>query len=331
MVRRLRSWHDCRVDLGVHLPLMQFGEERLSLGRLEGAVDAARDCGFAALSTNDHFVFQTPWLDGPTALASMIERSGQMTLATTVSLPVLRGPVPLAKALAAIDVLSDGRLVAALGPGSSERDYDVLGVPFEERWKRFDEALAVLRALLNGEPLPAEPRYYPVAPDIELAPGPRREDGIPLWIGSWGSRAGLARVARAGDGWLASAYNTTPEGFSAARTALACALEARGRHADGFPTALATMWTWVSKDRSEADRVLGDVLAPVLRRDPEDLCGQVCSVPRSTASSSSLVTRRPAASASTSGRSATSSDSSNWSRTRWLRSSCLCKSAREAQ
>ncbi|MDQ3320313.1 MAG: LLM class flavin-dependent oxidoreductase [Actinomycetota bacterium] len=267
------------MDLGVHLPLMQFGEERLSLGRLEGAVDAARDCGFAALSTNDHFVFQTPWLDGPTALASMIERSGQMTLATTVSLPVLRGPVPLAKALAAIDVLSDGRLVAALGPGSSERDYDVLGVPFEERWKRFDEALAVLRALLNGEPLPAEPRYYPVAPDIELAPGPRREDGIPLWIGSWGSRAGLARVARAGDGWLASAYNTTPEGFSAARTALACALEARGRHADGFPTALATMWTWVSKDRSEADRVLGDVLAPVLRRDPEDLCGQVCVGP----------------------------------------------------
>ena len=60
VARRLRSWHDCRVDLGVHLPLMQFGEKRLSLGRLEGAVDAARDCGYAALSTNDHFVFQTP-------------------------------------------------------------------------------------------------------------------------------------------------------------------------------------------------------------------------------------------------------------------------------
>jgi hypothetical protein len=55
------------------------------------AVDAARERGFAALSTNEHFVFQTPWLDGPTALASMIERSGQMTLATTVSLAVVRG------------------------------------------------------------------------------------------------------------------------------------------------------------------------------------------------------------------------------------------------
>jgi alkanesulfonate monooxygenase SsuD/methylene tetrahydromethanopterin reductase-like flavin-dependent oxidoreductase (luciferase family) len=264
------------VELGVHLPLMRFDDAPLSLQRLQATVDAARDCGFAAVAANDHFVFQTPWLDGPTALASVIERSGEMVLATTVSLAVLRGPVPLAKALAAIDVLSEGRLVAALGPGSSERDYAVLGIPFEERWKRFDEALAVLRALLKGEPMPEQPHYYPVTPDVELVPGPWRQDGVPLWIGSWGSSAGLARVARAGDGWLASAYNTTPEGFSAARTALAHALEDRGRDADGFPNALATMWTWVSKDRANADRVLADVLAPILRRDPDELRTQVC-------------------------------------------------------
>src|SRR6476661_10724217 len=139
---------------------MQFGEERLSLQRLAGTVDAARDCGFSAVSANDHLVFQTPWLDGPAALASVIERSGQMTLATTVSLAVLRGPVPLAKALAAIDVLSEGRLIAAVGPGSSKRDYDLLGVPFEERGRRFDEALAVLRALLRREPMPQDARHY---------------------------------------------------------------------------------------------------------------------------------------------------------------------------
>jgi alkanesulfonate monooxygenase SsuD/methylene tetrahydromethanopterin reductase-like flavin-dependent oxidoreductase (luciferase family) len=264
------------VDLGVHLPLMQFGEERLSLERLGRAVDAARECGFAAVSANDHFVFQTPWLDGPTALASMIERSGRLTLATTVSLSVLRGPVPLAKALAAIDVLSGGRLVAALGPGSSARDYDLLGVSFEERWKRFDESLAVLRGLLNPEPLPEVARYYRVPSDVELAPGPGRAAGIPLWVGSWGSKAGLARVARWGDGWLASAYNTTPERFSAARVALTRALEDRGRDADGFPNALATMWTWVSNDRAERDRMLGGVLAPLLNRDPDELGGQVC-------------------------------------------------------
>jgi alkanesulfonate monooxygenase SsuD/methylene tetrahydromethanopterin reductase-like flavin-dependent oxidoreductase (luciferase family) len=266
----------CRVELGVHLPLMRFGEELLSLQRLQATVDAARACGFAAIAANDHFVFQTPWLDGPTALASTIERSGEMVLATTVSLAALRGPVPLAKALAAIDVLSEGRLVAALGPGSSERDYRILGIPFEERWKRFDEAVVLLRALLNGERMPEQPRYYPVTPDVELVPGPWQQDGLPLWIGSWGSRAGLARVARAGDGWLASAYNTTPERFSAARTDLAQALGDRGRDATRFPNALATMWTWVSKDRAEGDRVLANVLAPILRRDPDELRAQVC-------------------------------------------------------
>jgi alkanesulfonate monooxygenase SsuD/methylene tetrahydromethanopterin reductase-like flavin-dependent oxidoreductase (luciferase family) len=267
------------VELGIHLPLMQFGDEPLSLRRVQSTVDAARDCGFAAVSANDHFVFQTPWLDGPTALASVIERSGEMALATTASMAVVRGPVALAKALAAIDILSEGRLVAALAPGSSARDYAVVGIPFEERWKRFDEAIAVLRALLKGEPLPAQPRYYPVTSGVELAPGPWRQDGVPLWIGSWGSRAGLARVARAGDGWLASAYNTTPERFSTARAALARALDDRRRAADGFPNALATMWTWVTKDRAEADRVLSDVLAPMLRRDPDELRAQLCVGP----------------------------------------------------
>lgn len=255
------------MELALHLPLMQFGDEPLSRGRMEDAVDAARDHGFAAVSANDHFLFATPWLDGPTALASVIGRTGDMDLATTISLAVLRGPVALAKALTAIDLLSGGRLIAGVGPGSSSRDYESLGIPFEERWARFDEAIGVLRALLRGEPPPEDARYYPLPPDVELAPAP--DGGIPLWIGSWGSDAGMRRVARAGDGWLASAYNTTPDGFAAARNKLP----------GGFPNALATMWTWVSKDRAEGDRVLREVLAPLLRRDPDELRDQVCVGP----------------------------------------------------
>ena len=103
------------MDLGVHLPLMPF-EAPLSPQRIQATVDAARECGFAAISANDHLVFQTPWLDGLTALASVIERSGEMELATTVALAVLRGPVQLAKALAAIDVRPlDERLGRAAG------------------------------------------------------------------------------------------------------------------------------------------------------------------------------------------------------------------------
>lgn len=257
---------------------MEFGDEGHSLDRVMGTVDAARECGFAAVSANDHFVFSTPWLDGPTALAAAVERSGDMIMGTSTALAVLRGPVPLAKTLAALDVLSDGRVIAAVGPGSSARDYDAIGIPFEERWKRFDEAVVVLRALLRGEPAPPDTRFYPL-PDAELEPRPRQNGGVPLWIGSWGSEAGLRRVARLADGWLASAYNTTPERFTAAREMLASELGKRGKDADAFPNALVTMWTWVTDDHAEAERVLVETLAPLLKRDPEELRDQVCVGP----------------------------------------------------
>src|SRR6266513_2102057 len=61
----------------------------------------------------------------------------------------VRGPVPLAKALSALDVLSDGRVIAGVGPGSSKADYDAVGVPFEQRWQRFDEAARLLKPLLQ--------------------------------------------------------------------------------------------------------------------------------------------------------------------------------------
>ena len=60
-----------------------------------------------------------------------MEHSGDMTLATTVALAVVRGPVALAKTLGAIDRLSGGRLVVAVGPGSSAQDYEAVGIDFE--------------------------------------------------------------------------------------------------------------------------------------------------------------------------------------------------------
>jgi alkanesulfonate monooxygenase SsuD/methylene tetrahydromethanopterin reductase-like flavin-dependent oxidoreductase (luciferase family) len=266
------------LELGLHLPLMEFGDEGQSLARLGGAVDAARENGFAAVSANDHFVFQTPWLDGATALAAVIDRSGAMELATTVANVALRGPVPLAKTLAALDVLSEGRVIAGVGPGSSERDYDAVGVPFAERWERFEEAVVILRSLLRDEPPPETRRHYAL-PGSPLAPAPSRPGGVPVWIGSWGSAAGLRRVARLGDGWLASAYNTTPDGFRAAKQSLSEQLDARGRDPDRFPNALATMWTWISEDARDADRMLREVLAPMLRRDPDSLSDQLCVGP----------------------------------------------------
>ena len=117
------------MEFGVHLPLISFAGEQRSLDDLLAFTETARDLGYTHLCANDHLVFSRPWLDGPTALAAVLARSGQMTLATTVSVPVLRGPAATAKILAAIDVLSGGRLLVGLGPGSSARDYELVGVP----------------------------------------------------------------------------------------------------------------------------------------------------------------------------------------------------------
>jgi alkanesulfonate monooxygenase SsuD/methylene tetrahydromethanopterin reductase-like flavin-dependent oxidoreductase (luciferase family) len=182
--------------------------------------------------------------------------------------------VPAAKVLAALDLLSEGRLIAGVGPGSSRADHAAIGIPFEERWQRFEESVTILRSLLRGE-VPREATYFSL-PEQPLAPPPYREAGVPIWIGSWGSDAGLARVARLADGWLASAYNTTPERFAAARESLARKLGERGRDPAGFPNALVTMWTWVSEDRAEADHMLDQVLAPLLGRGPDELRDHLC-------------------------------------------------------
>ena len=107
---------DQDVEYGAHLPLIDLGAAP-SLHALGRYVRAAAGLGYRYLCANDHLVFGRPWLDGPTALAALIEASRDMTLVTTASLPVLRGPVQLAKTLAALDILSGGRLVAGVGPG----------------------------------------------------------------------------------------------------------------------------------------------------------------------------------------------------------------------
>ena len=234
---------------GAHLPQIDFDGTGHDVAALGPYVDAARDLGYSAITANDHLVFQRPWLDGLVALASVLDRAGDLTVATTVALPVVRGPVVLARTAVALNLLSGGRLVLGVAPGSSARDYAAVGVPFEERWSRFDAALTVLRTELEGE-------------------------SVPIWVGSWGSAAGLRRVARLGDGWLASAYNTTPERLAAGRTTLDAALLSAGRDPSGFPLALATMWTYVTDDRAEADAKLG-ALASMLDRDPAVLAQQV--------------------------------------------------------
>jgi alkanesulfonate monooxygenase SsuD/methylene tetrahydromethanopterin reductase-like flavin-dependent oxidoreductase (luciferase family) len=258
------------LDYGAHLPVIDFGNQRFSLERLSTYVQTARDLGFKAVSTNDHLISHRPWLDAPTALAAVLSYSGNMAVGTSVILTVVRGPVQIAKTFAAIDILSNGRLFVGVGPGSSARDYEIVAMNYEERWKRFDEAIQVLRSLWSADGGSFTGRFYSTV-GIDLQPKPIQKSGPPIWIGSWGSDAGLRRVARLGDGWLASAYNTLPDQFKIGLDKLRDQLKNLGKDPTSFPNALATMFMYITDDNARADRVLSETLAPMLNRPLEQL------------------------------------------------------------
>jgi alkanesulfonate monooxygenase SsuD/methylene tetrahydromethanopterin reductase-like flavin-dependent oxidoreductase (luciferase family) len=140
-----------------------------------------------------------------------------------------------------------------------------VGVPFEERWQRFEEAVSATRALLLGGSF--EGHFYAVEGPLE--PLSAQPSGPPLWVGSWGSDAGLRRAVRLGDGWLASAYNITPGQFRDRWDMVQKLLgEARRDPAD-FANGIATMWFHI--DDRRANDVLEERLAPVIHRPSEQL------------------------------------------------------------
>jgi alkanesulfonate monooxygenase SsuD/methylene tetrahydromethanopterin reductase-like flavin-dependent oxidoreductase (luciferase family) len=262
------------LELAAHLPLVPFDRQPITRGRIVETVEAAARLGFWGISANDHVIFSRPWMDGPTALAMSIPHSGELRVCTTISLPTIRGPLQLAKTLISLNALAEGRLVAGIGPGSSSRDYAAAGVPFEQRWRRFDEAARILRRVFHDQEPEDRDHYAPAAVAAELQPRP--DQPIPIWIGSWGSEAGLRRVAQLGDGWLASGYNTTPEEFGVARARLGAELERQGKPPAEFANGLATMWLWITDDRAEAERILANVLGPAVKREPSYLRARVC-------------------------------------------------------
>ena len=233
---------------GAHLPVAGFGGERPAASTLIGCAEAADALGYTTLCANDHINFAVPWIDGLVALGAAAARTRSITLMTTAALLVVRGSGPLGSALVALHHLSGGRLRVGLTPGSTQADYEAVRIPFAERWVRFDVEVSALRSFLERE--------APAA-------------AIPLWIASWGSEAGLRRVARHGDGWLASAYHSTAEHFSQCLAYLTNQLERAQKPPGAFPNAIATMYLHLTDDPAEAQSVLEKLVSPY--QAPSDL------------------------------------------------------------
>lgn len=216
--------------------LTDFAREAAGLGYDDGVIGDRLETG----------------LDPFLLFAAIAEASGRMRLVTSVVVMPPRGVLIVAKQFAALDVLTGGRVIAGVGTGSLYRDYEVVGLPSEDMWPRLEEGIQAMRAYLAPDASPFTGRFYDTT-GVSLEPKPVQQSGLPIWIGSWGSPAGLRRVARLGDGWLSSAGpgHQTPEQFVKDRALLSTFLVQEGKDAETFPSAVSTMALYVSEDSAE--------------------------------------------------------------------------------
>jgi len=124
----------------------------------------------------------TPWPDSLLLLAAVSAATSTTRLIASSIIAPLRHPILLAKQLATLDLLSEGRLVVQPTVGWHRSEYDALGVPFAERGRLLDEHLAAWRALWSASPASFAGDHYSFR-DVHLEPKPVRAEGPPLWFG----------------------------------------------------------------------------------------------------------------------------------------------------
>jgi alkanesulfonate monooxygenase SsuD/methylene tetrahydromethanopterin reductase-like flavin-dependent oxidoreductase (luciferase family) len=241
----------------------------------------AEALGYDSLSVNDHIVFHTRWLDAISTLSAIAASTTRILVGTSILNIVVRNPIVCAKALAAIDILSSGRLFAGVGPGSHRGDYDACGIDFNERWPRFSQALQILVRLLssgdnsNNRPFSYKGKYYTLK-DIFLTPKPIQKPHPPIYVGSWGSEIGLKRLAKYSNGWMASAYNITPAKFKEKWNFLLAYRKSLGK-SEGeqgqqlFDNSVMSMFGYIDDDKEKVRSVVKEILSPSLKRPAEDL------------------------------------------------------------
>jgi len=190
------------MDIGVLLPTgtAQWGpaddaRELIAFGRY------AERAGFSSLFVNDSLI--SPRVEALTMLAALAPVTETVTLGTAALMPFLRRPVQAAQALASIDLLSGGRLAVTVGAGFPGRFgrplYTLSELPWERRFTRLDETVALWRALWDG----ADAFHGEIFrfDDIPPTTKPPRAGGPPIWLGG-ATPAALTRAGRLYDGWL---------------------------------------------------------------------------------------------------------------------------------
>lgn len=166
---------------------------------------AAEAAGFDGIGFTDHPAPTHRWmqagghdaLDPFAALAFVAAVTDRLRLIPNICVLPYRNPFIVAKAVATISALSDGRFTLAAGTGYLRGEYRALGVDPDERNERFDESLEVLRGIWTTDDFTHEGTYFTA---VGQTAGPKPVGTVPVWIGGNSARA-RQRVADAADGW----------------------------------------------------------------------------------------------------------------------------------
>jgi probable F420-dependent oxidoreductase len=138
-------------------------------------------------------------LEPLTVLAAAAGATQHIRLGTSVLLPAIRHPVLLAKTVATLDYVSNGRVTLGVGFGSRENDFSAVETPFEHRGSRAVEAVQLMKRLWTEQTVTHQGRFFNVR---ELAIGPKPvQKSIPLFVGG-SADAALKRAGSWGDGYI---------------------------------------------------------------------------------------------------------------------------------
>ena len=176
--------------------------------RFPDLVDDLERLGFDSLWLSDRLTGAAP--EPLIALAFAAGRTRRLKLGTSVLVLPGRNPVVVAKELATLDRLSGGRLLLAVGLGTSDaREHDAFGIASRERAPWVDEALPLLRRLWTEEHVDHDgPRFH--YHDLTVQPRPIQQP-IDIWLGGLAKPA-LRRIGRVADGWLPSTITPAEAG-----------------------------------------------------------------------------------------------------------------------
>jgi alkanesulfonate monooxygenase SsuD/methylene tetrahydromethanopterin reductase-like flavin-dependent oxidoreductase (luciferase family) len=187
--------------------------------------------GADSLWVFDHFLYRWPDRQDEgsheafTLLAGVAAITERVALGTLVAATSFRSPGVLAKAAATLDLVAPGRIVLGLGCGWHEPEYQAFGYPFDHRVGRFEEAVSIIRPLLDGERVTVRGQWHQ-AEDAVLVPPPGNR--VPLLIAADGPRM-QSLTARFADGWQAAWFGLPSARFRDERDRLLAACEAEGR------------------------------------------------------------------------------------------------------